>query len=380
MATGQQAQAEADPPSLEAPPHQLPTKIRLIPVRIMVMLALLVVAVVAGATLAPGGSTPVARAPGVQITLTTIAQKPPTATPPPVCPTMRADPSFGISLIDVTTGQALCERNPDGIAQPASTTKVMTALLTGEYLRAHHLSLDTLVIAQPADKEVEWDAAVAHLQVGQGYNVRTLLYMASILSAADATMALARFVAGSRSAFLALMNAQARLLGMLHTYYDSPYGYARTSPDNWEQGEDVSVGNYSSAHDMALLMRAFASYTDLVTIFGAHDYHTDAFWFDRSPGYVLPDSWVGFSASDNVPVKNLQLPFRVLAVKKGCMWCSEALHKLSYVLLARSQQRTIAAAFLYTTQNYANPLIGDMLPTLLWAFHQCNQPDYSGYC
>jgi hypothetical protein len=131
---------------------------------------------------------------------------------------------------------------------------------------------------------------------------------------------------------------------------------------------------------MALLMRAFASYPELVIIFGAHDYHADGFSFDRSPGYVLPDSWVGFSASDNVLVSNLHLPFQVLAVKKGCMWCEEAIHKISYVLLVRFQQETIAAAFLYTTQNYANPLVGDMLPTLLWAFHQCAQPTYSHYC
>ncbi|HEY7355063.1 MAG TPA: hypothetical protein VH590_01315, partial [Ktedonobacterales bacterium] len=49
--------------------------------------------------------------------------------PAPTCPVMGAAPSFGISLIDTTTGQVLCERNPVGIAQPASTTKVMAALL-----------------------------------------------------------------------------------------------------------------------------------------------------------------------------------------------------------------------------------------------------------
>ena len=380
MATEQQTQAEVDPLPSEKPYPQFPPKTRMIPVRVMVMLALLLTAAIAGATLVPGNSTLVARAPGVQIAHTSVARKPSTAPSPLACPAMRVDPSFGISLIDVVTGQPICERNPDGIAQPASTTKMMTALLTKEYLRAHHLSLDTLVTAQPVDTQVEWDAAVAYLQVGKSYTVRTLLAMASILSAADATMALARFVVGSRTAFLALMNARARQLGMLHTHYTSPYGYAKTSAYNWQQGETVSVGNYSSAHDMALLMRAFARSPDLVAIFGAHDYHAGALWLDRSPGYVLPDSWAGFSASDGAPVSNLHLPFQVLAVKKGCMWCSEAQHKLSYVLLVRFRQQTIAAAFLYTTQNYANPRVGDMLPTLLWAFHQCNRTAYARYC
>lgn len=380
MALMQQTQEEADPLPSEKPHSLLPPKARLIPVRVMVLLALLLTAAIAGAVLAPGSSTPVAHAPGVQLARTAIAQRPSPAPSPTPCPALRTGPSFGISLMDVATGQVLCERNPDGIAQPASTTKIMTALLTEEYLRAHHLSLDMLVTARQVDKDVEWDAAVAYLQVGQSYSVRLLLYMASILSAADATMALARFVAGSRPAFLALMNARARQLGMLRTHYSSPYGYARTPPGNWQRGEAVSVGNYSSAHDMALLMRAFARYPELVAIFGAHAYHAGAIWLDRSSGYVLPDSWAGFRAADLAQVSDLHLPFQVLAVKKGCMWCGEAEHKTSYVLLARFQKQTIAAAFLYTTQNYANPLVGDMLPTLLWAFHQCHQPAYARYC
>jgi D-alanyl-D-alanine carboxypeptidase len=298
----------------------------------------------------------------------------------PACPLLRPDPSFGISLIDVQTGQPLCERNANGIAQPASTTKVMAALLTGAYLHTHHLTLDTLITAQGIDKHVEWDASVAYIQVGQSYSVRTLLSMVSMLSAADATMALARFVAGSRAAFLALMNQQARRLGMNHTHYTSPYGYANTSSDHWQQGEQPSVGNCSSAHDMALLMRAFAQYPDLVVIFGATTYHEGSIWLSRAKGYIITDSWLGLSTADGVRANNLHLPFQVLAVKRGCMWCEAAQHKISYVLLARFQQQVISAAFLYTTQSYANPLVGDMLPTLLWVFHQCNQPAYARYC
>ncbi len=298
----------------------------------------------------------------------------------PVCPSSQANASFGVSLLDAQTGQPLCERNPNGIAQPASTTKVMAVLLTAQHLRAHHLSLDTSIQVQAEDRHVEWDAAVAFLQTGHRYSVRTLVYMVSLLSAADATMALARFVAGSRAAFLALMNREAQHLGMTRTHYTSPYGYARTAPGHWQQGEDTSIGNYSSAHDMALLMRAFARYPEMVQIFGAAQYHQDGFWLDRANSYIITDSWIGLSASQGERGRNLRLPFQVLAVKKGCMWCAEDLHKISYVLLARYQQQTIAAGFLYTTQNYSNPRVGDMLPVLLWAFHLCKQPAYLGYC
>lgn len=301
----------------------------------------------------------------------------------PVCPILRPDPTFGVSLIDTQTRQPICERNAQGIAQPASTTKVMSALLVEEYLRAHNLNLTTKITVQTIDTQVEGDAAVAHLMVGQAYSVHLLLEMVSIKSAADATMVLARFVAGSRSAFLALMNQRAQELGMLHTHYTSPYGYEKTPADNWQKGENTAIGNFSTAHDMATLMLEFARYPDLVTIFNATAYHEGDTQLYRGPIHNLPDSWIGVQTPDDPAdndVQNLHLPFQVLASKKGCMWCENAIHKISYVLLVRFQQQVIVAAFLYTTQDYFNPLVGDMLPTLLWAFHQCDVPAYKTYC
>lgn len=67
---------------------------------------------------------------------------------------MRPEPTFGISMLDTPTGRVLCERNPGGIAQPASTTKVMAARLTKEYLLAHHLTLETPVTAEAVDGRV----------------------------------------------------------------------------------------------------------------------------------------------------------------------------------------------------------------------------------
>lgn len=367
------------PISSNQPGNQPLPKTRLVNARTIMIAVLMVITIIAAILF--GSSQPSTTSQASTAPAVTWSQ--PTPSLPPVCPTLRSDPTFGVSLIDTQTRQPLCERNPDGIAQPASTTKIMAALLVEEYLQAHGLSLDTPIIAEPIDKQVEWDAAIFNLQVGHAYSVRLLLYMVSTRSAADATMALARFVAGSRSAFLALMNQRAQALGMLHTHYTSPYGYAKTPPDNWQNGENTAVGNYSSAHDMATLMLAFAQYPDLVTIFGATQYHEGGIWLYRSPVHSLPDSWVGLQAPDDPSpnaVKDLHLPFQVLAQKKGCMWCNEPSHKISYILLVRFQQQTVVAAFLYTAQNYFNPLVGDMLPTLLWAFHQCNVPAYYAYC
>ena len=374
-ATGKQALPSGDKGN-RLPPHVPFLNGRMI--AIIILLAVLLLAM-----LKDGSTHPLVR-PVAFAAPTSEAQGQSTPSLPLTCPALRPDPTFGISLIDITTRQTLCERNPNGIAQPASTTKVMTALLVKEYLVSHHLTLDTTVTAQEIDKQVEWDAAVAYIQVDQAYSVRLLLYMMSIASAADATMALARFVAGSRDAFLDLMNQRATQLGMTHTHFTSPYGYADTPPENWQHGEDPSVGNYSSAYDLALLTAAFAEYPDLVAIFGATDYHEGDTWLYRSLSHVLPDSWVGLATPDMPSanaVQDLHLPFQVLAVKKGCMWCDDpTLHKISYVLVAQFHQQLVAAAFLYTTQDYFNPLVGDMLPVLLWAFHQCDNPAYAGYC
>src|SRR5579885_1568730 len=96
MATERQSQAEPDQQPLEPASRQPPTKNRAIPLRVIVLLALLIIAVVAGATLAPGGSTPIARAPGIQAAQTVIAQRPPAISNSPVCPIMRTGPTFGI--------------------------------------------------------------------------------------------------------------------------------------------------------------------------------------------------------------------------------------------------------------------------------------------
>jgi hypothetical protein len=356
------------------PPARKPTRYTIAIVMMLIVTA--VVALVVGSSQPPFSS----EASNQSLTWT---QNQPNPVSAPVCPVMRPDPTFGVSLIDTQTGQPLCERNAQGVAQPASTTKVMSALLVEEYLRAHNLNLTTNITVQTVDTQVEGDAAVAHLVVGQAYSVHLLLEMVSIKSAADATMVLARFVAGSRSAFLALMNQRAQALGMLHTHYTSPYGYEKTSADNWQKGENTSIGNFSTAHDMATLMLEFARYPDLVSIFNVTAYHEGDTQLYRGPIHNLPDSWIGLQtpndAADN-DVQNLHLPFQVLASKKGCMWCENAIHKISYVLLVRFQQQIIVAAFLYTTQDYFDPMVGDMLPTLLWAFHQCTIPAYKAYC
>lgn len=115
----------------------------------------------------------------------------------------------------------------------ASTTKMMTALVT-----VAAVPLDRVCTAPPyAAGPLE---VVIHLRPGERMRVRDLLRAMLLPSANDAAATLAVCVAGSRAAFVARMNARARLLGLRHTHFATPVGL------------DVP-GNYSTAADLARL-------------------------------------------------------------------------------------------------------------------------------
>jgi len=293
-------------------------------------------------------------------------------------PTPEPQPPFpvttsGVELLDVRTGQVMYAHNPDLRFQVASTTKVMTALLADE----HH-ALGQVVTIVPQDiPDPTLDAAVVGFKPGQQYTVRQLLYGMALASGYDAAMAVARAVGGTEANFVAMMNQRAHQLGMDNTHFLNPVGYAF----------GVASGHYSTAHDLALLMRAFAAHSDLVQIFGTIEYTIPAtathpaLVLNRTWGTTLPDSWVGAAPPDtSAPVRDLHLPFRVLAVKKGCMDCQPADRQISYVVLAQQGARIIAGAFVGTTQNYYHPEVGDMLPLLLWAFGDCGTDQARGFC
>jgi D-alanyl-D-alanine carboxypeptidase len=279
----------------------------------------------------------------------------------------------GVELLDATTGRVLYRHQPMLRFQIASTTKVMTALLASE-----QGSLDRVVTIAPQDlPDPALNAAVVGFQPGQQYTVRQLLYGLALASGYDAAMAIARTVGGSVPAFIVQMNRRAQELGMHDTHFLNPAGYA----------VGVASGHYSTAQDMAVLMCIVAQHPDLVQIFGTIQ-HTlpatathPAIVLDRTWGTTLPDAWVGAAPPDaRAPVRNLQLPFQVLAVKKGCMDCDPADHQLSYVVLAHQGARRIVGAFVGTTQYYYDPHVGDMLPLLLWAFGDCGTAQARGFC
>ncbi|HTX66649.1 MAG TPA: D-alanyl-D-alanine carboxypeptidase family protein [Opitutaceae bacterium] len=156
-------------------------------------------------------------------------------------------------VIDAATGRVLAEINPDVQNPPASVAKLMTFLVVADKIKAGELALTTPVtIPREAAK---MGGSEAWLMDKEVVPVEELLYLLMVQSANDAAMALAIQAAGSRDAFVDLMNARARALGMTHTVFHSPHGL----PPGRDQEPDLTT-----ARDLALLARELISHTDIL--------------------------------------------------------------------------------------------------------------------
>ncbi len=136
-------------------------------------------------------------------------------------------------LMEASTGEVLYERNADERLPIASTTKLMTALLTMEKAQLADKVAASDYIAAPIESKLS-------LRPGERLSVADLLRGLMLESANDAAMALADGVAGSEPRFVRMMNRHARRLGLDDTHYENPIGLD-------------APGNFSSAHDLARL-------------------------------------------------------------------------------------------------------------------------------
>ena len=136
-------------------------------------------------------------------------------------------------VIDARSGAVMLQKHADARHSIASTTKLMTALLTLE-----HDDLDDVFTA-PAYNALPAESKI-NLRKGERMKVRDLLTALLLESANDAAVDLAVNTGGSRSHFVSMMNARARSLGLKGTHYANPVGLD-------------DPGNYSTARDLARL-------------------------------------------------------------------------------------------------------------------------------
>jgi D-alanyl-D-alanine carboxypeptidase len=137
-------------------------------------------------------------------------------------------------LFDVSTGEVLWQRRPTQVLPIASLTKMMTALVVA----AHSDPGDRVLITPQAVHFT--GSGVGLLPPGKHVPELALLYGLLLPSGNDAAIALAQHVAGTQQGLIALMNAQARQLGLSCTHYTTVSGV-------------IDQGNHSCAADLALL-------------------------------------------------------------------------------------------------------------------------------
>ncbi|HEY8344798.1 MAG TPA: D-alanyl-D-alanine carboxypeptidase family protein, partial [Bacillota bacterium] len=147
-------------------------------------------------------------------------------------------------LMEYSTGEILVEKNARTLLPPASVTKMMVMLLVMEAVDSGQIKLTDKVIASP--EACRMGGSQIWLEPGEEMTVAELMKAVGIVSANDASYALAEYVAGSHEEFVRLMNKRAQELGMNNTKYVNTTGL---TPD---AGEEANV---TSAYDQAILAR-----------------------------------------------------------------------------------------------------------------------------
>jgi D-alanyl-D-alanine carboxypeptidase (penicillin-binding protein 5/6) len=139
----------------------------------------------------------------------------------------------GAILVEQKTSKVLFEQDADKRWSPASTTKIMTAIIA---LEQGNLS-DDVVFSENATKT---DGSKLKIEKGIRVPLYPLLEAMLIRSGNDAAVAIAEHIAGSQAEFVKKMNAKAQLLGMMNTHYANVSGL----PDSTQ---------YTTARDLSKL-------------------------------------------------------------------------------------------------------------------------------
>lgn len=142
-------------------------------------------------------------------------------------------------LMDADTGRILYEKNGEEVLPMASTTKIMTLLVTLENADLEGTVTVSSYAASMPDVQL-------NIREGERYRLKDLCYSMMLESHNDAAAAIAEYVGGSVEGFASMMNQKARDLGCYHTYFITPNGL---------DAEDEHGVHSTTAEDLARIMR-----------------------------------------------------------------------------------------------------------------------------
>src|SRR5919197_1141962 len=139
-------------------------------------------------------------------------------------------------LMDAATGKIIYKKDAELRLPPASTTKIVTAILA---LESGRKLSESFTVSKTATRV---PASKLYLRPGQSLSIEDLLYAILLASANDASMVLAEGIGGSVDHFAELMTKKAHEVGANNSHFTNPHGL--TAPDH-----------YSTARDLANLFR-----------------------------------------------------------------------------------------------------------------------------
>lgn len=171
-------------------------------------------------------------------------------------------PVGALTFVNVTNQEILIDKNANDRVFPASTTKLMTALLAYEKASAANELDQPIITIQQSTLDIPWDSHIAHLAIGDTLTVRQALYATLLESGNDAANSLAEYTSGSTNAFVQLMNDRAKVLGLTGTNFVNAHGYS-------------DPNHYTTANDMAKIAFAFSTYPELIEIAGTYEFKAE---------------------------------------------------------------------------------------------------------
>ena len=167
--------------------------------------------------------------------------------------------SKNIIVINTTDNIVVAARDAETPVSPASTTKVMTILTAVE--NCDDLNSTFTMSYEVTDPLYLSEATLAGFSDGESVTVKDLLYGAILPSGADATVGLAIKIAGSEENFVKLMNKKVKELNLKNTHFSNTSGL-------------YSEENYTSAHDMAVILQAAISNEVCKEVLSTYKYTT----------------------------------------------------------------------------------------------------------
>ena len=194
-----------------------------------------------------------------------------------------------VIVVNADTGEIIAERNAFERIIPASMTKVMTLLVAIEAMEDYETAItDTFTITQAiTDESYLSGSSFVGYGVDDVATVEDLLYGTILPSGADAALALAEYTAGSKEAFVELMNAKCEELGISDTtHFTNVIGL-------YDDGE-----NYSTPYDMCVIMNAAIDNEYCQAILSQRTWTTQAIM--NNPDGTTISNWFLRRAEDHI--------------------------------------------------------------------------------